>query len=156
IYQNLRLSRDPASVHMLDWPEADDHLIDAGLEGDMEIIRSFDDAVATARQAGKRKLRWPVVETTVVTRSDEVRGALENLTNLALDRANCREIRICETWDRILWQAEPVMRAIGPDFGRKAPEVKALIEQADGTALKAALEQEESVELDGYEISARH
>lgn len=156
IYQNLRLSRDPASVHMLDWPEADDHLIDAGLEGDMEIIRSFDDAVATARQAGKRKLRWPVVETTVVTRSDEVRGALENLTNLALDRANSREIRICETWDRILWQAEPVMRAIGPDFGRKAPEVKALIEQADGTALKAALEQEESVELDGYEISARH
>jgi isoleucyl-tRNA synthetase len=157
IYRNLRLAGDPESVHMLDWPEADDLLIDPHLEADMEIIRSFDDAVATARQAGKRKLRWPVEETVVVTGSDEVKTALEDLNDLALTRANARAARVVTgTWDRILWQAEPVMRAIGPEFGREGPKVKALIEQADGTALKAAIEREGKVEVDGYEITTRH
>ncbi|MCK9276779.1 MAG: isoleucine--tRNA ligase [Methanoculleus sp.] len=157
IYQNLRLAGDPESVHMLDWPEADDLVIDSHLEADMEVIRSFDDAVATARQAGKRKLRWPVGETVVVTGSDEVKTALEDLNDLALTRANARTVRVITgTWDRIPWQAEPVMRAIGPEFGREGPKVKALIEQADGTALKATIEREGKAELDGYEIAARH
>jgi len=157
IYGNLRLDGDPESVHMLDWPEADDLLIAPDLENAMEIVRSFDDAVATARQAGRRKLRWPVSETVVVTGSDEVNTALEDLNDLALNRANSRTVRVVTgTWDRILWQAEPVMRAIGPEFGRDGPKVKALIEQADGTALKAAIEREGKAELDGYEITARH
>ncbi len=157
IYGNLRQEGDPESVHMLDWPEADDLLVDAHLEADMEVIRSFDDAVATARQAGRRKLRWPVAETVVVTESVDVKAALEDLNTLALNRANTRTVRVAfGTWDRILWQAEPVMRAIGPEFGREGPKVKALIEQADGTVLKAAIEREGKAELDGYEITARH
>ncbi|NLA31046.1 MAG: class I tRNA ligase family protein, partial [Methanomicrobiales archaeon] len=157
IYQNLRLAGDPESVHMLDWPEADDLLIDRDLEAAMETIRAFDDAVATARQSGRRKLRWPVGEVVVVTRSDDVKAAIEELGDLALTRANARAVRVVTgTWDRILWQAEPVMRAIGPEFGREGPKVKALIEQSDGTALKATIERDGEAELDGYTINASH
>ncbi len=157
IYGNLRLEGDPESVHMLDWPEEDDLLIDSRLEADMATIQSFDDAVATARQSGKRKLRWPVAETVVVTESVGVKTALEDLNALALTRANARTVRVVTgTWDRILWQAEPVMRAIGPEFGKEGPKIKALIERADGTVLKAAIERDGKAELDGYEITARH
>lgn len=142
---------------MLDWPAADDLLIDNGLEAAMEVIRSFDDAAATARQAGKRKLRWPVREVVVATGSDEVEGAIERLGELALARANARRVRVVTgAWDRILWRAEPVMRAIGPEFGREGAKVRALIEQADGTALKAAIERDGEAELDGYTITAHH
>jgi len=157
IYRNLRLAGDPESAHMLDWPVADGLLIDQRLEAEMEIIQSFDDAVATARQNGRRKLRWPVSETVVVTGSNEVRRALEGLNDLALNRANTRTVRVVTgTWDRILWKAEPVMRAIGPEFGKEGPKVKALIESADGTALKAAIERDGEAELDGYGIAGRH
>ncbi|MFY9193888.1 MAG: isoleucine--tRNA ligase [Methanoculleus sp.] len=157
IYKNLRLSGDPESVHMLDWPEADDLLIDQNLEAAMEVIRSFDDAVATARQAGRRKLRWPVGKVVVVTGNGEVREAFEELGDLALIRANARTVRaIMGAWDRILWRAEPVMRAIGPEFGKEAPRVKALLEQSDGTALKAAIERDGVASLDGYEITTEH
>ena len=157
IYQNLRLAGDPESAHMLDWPAADGTLIDQRLEAEMEIVQSFDDAVATARQNGRRKLRWPVSETVVVTGSSEVRRALEGLNDLALSRANTRTVRVVTgTWDRILWKAEPVMRAIGPEFGKEGPKVKALIENADGTALKAAIERDGKAQLDGYEITERH
>ncbi|NMA10812.1 MAG: class I tRNA ligase family protein, partial [Methanomicrobiales archaeon] len=157
IYRNLRLTGDPESVHMLDWPEADDLLIAPDLESAMEVIRSFDDAVATARQNGRRKLRWPVSETVVVTGSEEVKTALEGLNDLALNRANTRTVRVVTgAWNRILWQAEPVMRAIGPEFGKEGPKVKALIESADGTALKAAIERDGKAQIDDYEITARH
>jgi len=157
MYGNLRLEGDPESVHMLDWPVADEHLIDQGLESSMEVIRSFDDAVATARQAGRRKLRWPVAETVVVAENEAVKAAVEELNELARIRANSRSVRVITgAWDRIRWKPEPVMRAIGPEFGKKAPRVKALIEQADGTALKTAIERDGKARLDGYEIEARH
>ena len=157
MYRNLRLAGDPESVHMLDWPKVDDLLIDSHLEADMEVIRSFDDAVANARQAGKRKLRWPVEEVVVVTESEDVKAAFHDLNALARNRANARTVRVVYgTWDRLLWQAEPVMRSVGPEFGREGPKVKALIERADGTALKATIERDGKAELDGYEVSARH
>jgi len=155
IYQNLRLPGDPESVHMLDWKKADESLIDAGLESSMDIVRSFDDAVANARQAGRRKLRWPVAQTVVVTANADVKEALTRMNPLAMARANTRVVTVVEgTWDRLRWQAEPVMRALGPKFGKNAPKVKALIEQADGSALKAMLEAEGKAELDGFEITA--
>jgi isoleucyl-tRNA synthetase len=157
IYGNLRLAGDAESIHMIDWPEADDFLIDPELEARMEVVRAFDDAVATARQNGRRKLRWPVGEVVVATGDEGVKVALENLNDLALARANARTVRVVTgTWDRLLWQAEPVMRAIGPEFGKEGPKVKALIEGADGTALKAAIDRDGKAALDGYEITARH
>ena len=53
IYGNIRCRNDPASVHMLDWEACNDTLTNAELEHAMELVRSFDDAVQNARQAGK-------------------------------------------------------------------------------------------------------
>ncbi len=79
------------------------------------------------------------------------------LQPLAKARANSRNVTVVEgTWDRLNWQAEPVMRAIGPEFGKEGPKVKALIEQADGNSLKIAIETEGKAELGGYPITARH
>jgi isoleucyl-tRNA synthetase len=142
IYGNLRLPADPVSVHMLSWFEGDTRIIDTDLETRMDLIRSFDEAVANARQAGKRKLRWPVGTVTVVAGSDIVERAFRSMADLAKDRANAREITIIRgTWDRIGWRAEPVMKKVGPGFGKNGPKVKGLIEAADGTALRAELER---------------
>jgi isoleucyl-tRNA synthetase len=120
IYENLRHANDPISVHMLMWPSADLRLIDEELEHRMDIIRSFDDAVANARQAGKRKLRWPVRKVTVVTSSERVGEALRSMDELARDRANARAIEIIiGNWDQMQYHAEPVMKTIGPTFGKK-------------------------------------
>jgi isoleucyl-tRNA synthetase len=141
MYGNLRLLDEPESVHMLAWPAPDSSLIDRHLEEEMAIVQSFDDAVANARQAGKRKLRWPVMECVVVTTSDKVRNAILRLDPICRDRANSRTVRVIEgAWDRIGWRAEPVMKTLGPAFGRNLPKVKAAIESADGTELKFALE----------------
>jgi isoleucyl-tRNA synthetase len=157
MYQNLKTGTDPASVHMLDWSAGVEEFIDERLEKDMDVARSFDDAVANARQAGKRKLRWPVSKTVVVTDSDQTLAAIERLHDICTVRANSREVSVQKgRWDRIGWKAEPVMRAIGPQFGKEGPTVKKLIENADGNRLKEELDRSGSVELEGYLLQAEH
>jgi isoleucyl-tRNA synthetase len=161
IYQNLRCGNDPASIHLLDWDTGDPALVDASLEHAVDIVRSFDDACANARQAGKRKLRWPVSDVVVVTNSEPVKDAIERLNGVCMDRANARKVSVVmDRWERIGWHAEPVMKALGPGFGKNSPRVRTLIESADGNFLKAEIDAGRTVTLkDGdavYEIDSRH
>jgi isoleucyl-tRNA synthetase len=159
IYRNLRLPGDPESVHMLDWPAAGPALADRDLEAAMSVVRSFDDAVANARQAAKRKLRWPVAQVVVETGSAGVAGALRDLEAIARIRANAKTVTVLEgSWERMGIRAEPVMRAVGPAFGKDAPRVKGLIGAADARSLEERLRREGKAVLSGggrsYEITA--
>jgi len=161
IYRNLRCQQDPESVHLLDWYTGDDQLIDAPLEQAVNVVRSFDDACANARQAGKRKLRWPVSEVVVVTSSEAVKAAIERLNAVCKDRANARKVSVITgRWDRIGWRAEPVMKALGKGFGKNSFKVRGFIEAADGNLLKAEIESGRSVKLgtsnEVFDIGAEH
>lgn len=157
VYRNLRTDSDPESVHMLDWYPGDMNLVDKDLETEMDIIRSFDEAVATARQDGKRKLRWPVAETIVITGDDKVASAIENMNELCRQRANSRQVSVVKgSWDRMEFEAEAVMRAIGPEFGKEGPKVKAAIEGADAVGLKKGIHEDGFYEVDGYRITEKH
>ena len=161
IYQNLRCGNDPASIHLLDWNAGDPALIDGSLEHAVDIVRSFDDACANARQAGKRKLRWPVSEVVVVTNAEPVRHAIEQLNAVCMDRANAKAVRVViGRWQRVGWYAEPVMKALGKEFGKNSFKVKSLIEATDGDVLKAEIDAGRTVQLgEGdtmFEIGASH
>ncbi|MFA6362303.1 isoleucine--tRNA ligase [Methanoregula sp.] len=161
IYGNLRCKNDPASVHMLDWEACDNSLVNAELEHAMELARSFDDAVQNARQAGKRKLRWPVDEVVIVTAKEEVKDAVARLNAICMDRANARKVTVVMgRWDRIGWHAEPVMKTLGKGFGKNAFTVKGLIEAADGNAIRIATGAGQTYTLVSgdakYEIGAEH
>lgn len=157
IYRNLRTDADPVSVHMLPWYSGSEDLIDGELETEMDVIRSFDEAVATARQDGKRKLRWPVAETIVITSDEKVASAIENMNELCRQRANSLKVSVVTgSWDRMEFEAEAVMRAIGPEFGKEGPKVKAAIEGADPVALRAAITGDGFFEADGFRITEEH
>lgn len=140
MYQNLKCAGEVSSVHMQDWFSGKDGLRDEVLEKEMELIQSFDEAVANARQNGKRKGRWPVLEVVVATESDAVIDAIEAMNDMARDRANARKVTAVKgVWDKLEWDAIPTMKAIGKQFGRNGPKVKAFIENTNGSELKAAL-----------------
>ncbi|HUH78769.1 MAG TPA: isoleucine--tRNA ligase [Methanoregula sp.] len=161
IYRNLRCRSDPASVHMLSWDAGDTALVDRELEHAVGIVRSFDEACANARQAGRRKLRWPVAEVVVVTGSDAVRDAIDRLNAVCRDRANARKVSVVMgRWERIGWHAGPVMKALGKGFGKNSFKVKALIEAADGNAIKAVIDGGQNYTLTGdnasFELGPEH
>lgn len=157
IYLNLKTPSDPASVHMLDWFAGDESLCSPELEEEMDIIRSFDESVATARQDGKRKLRWPISEIFVLTDSDTVESTVIRLNDLCRQRANARKVTVIRgEWDRMGVSAEANMRAIGPEFGKEGPKVKAAIESANASTLKSEIASKGYAEVNGFKITEAH
>jgi isoleucyl-tRNA synthetase len=161
IYGNLRCANDPDSVHLLDWFSGETAFVDRDLEHAVELVRSFDEASANARQTGKRKLRWPVSEVVVVTGAVPVKDAIERLNAVCMDRANTRKVSVVMgRWDRVGWHAEPVMKALGKGFGKDSFKLKGLIEAADGNALKAAIDAGQTFSLSSgdavFEIGSEH
>lgn len=161
MYQNLKCCGDTESVHMQDWFDGREDLTDSALEEEMEIVQRFDEAVANARQNGKRKGRWPVGEVVVATQSEAVLNTVLVINDLCCDRANARAVRVVSgIWEGVEWTAVPVMKMIGKQFGRDGPKVKAFIEGGNGSALKAALAADGRVvmEKDGFtaELTEEH
>ncbi len=153
IYQNLESGE---SVHTCDWPTPDQSLIDLQLEEDMAEIRRVVEAVANARQAGKRKLRWPVSRVVIAPASEEVMRAVGSLESVLSEQANAKEIVLLgvgEEWDELGVEAIPDMAKLGPAFKKDSGKVATVIGGADASAMKEAIEATGSYDLDGILIT---
>ncbi|RMF90208.1 MAG: isoleucine--tRNA ligase [Methanobacteriota archaeon] len=79
------------SVHLEDWIEPVEGLIDPALEEQMSVVRSFVEAVSSAREKRGIKRRWPVKRIVFVPEGDAGR-AVKELEELAKAQANTPEI----------------------------------------------------------------
>ncbi|MEM2924067.1 MAG: isoleucine--tRNA ligase [Methanocellales archaeon] len=139
IYRNLVITSDPNSVHMCDYPIADETLIDRELELDMRIAREIVEASLNARQKSKRKLRWPVRRIIISPRDERVVKAAKKLARVIQDQANSKEIIVLnlnENWREIGLEVVPNPSAIGPKFKAKAAVVMNALRNLNGFKLK--------------------
>jgi isoleucyl-tRNA synthetase len=89
------------SVHLCDWPEPEEELIDKGLEEGMEIVRKLVEAGTSARQAAGLKLRWPV-RTIVVEAAPDVQEKIKPLLEILSSSLNCKELLLCRPGEKPL------------------------------------------------------
>lgn len=140
----------PDTVHMLDWPEREEHRANEQLEVDIELVRAVEEAGSNARQQAERKLRWPVSRIVVAAGDDRLAEAVGRQQELLKDRLNAREVRVIapdEQWDELAYSARADMSVLGPEFGDQASEVmgalnEARIEEPSLEALEAAVSKE--------------
>jgi isoleucyl-tRNA synthetase len=133
VYGALTGEAGHPTVHMCDWPEADDGLRDPGLEREIEIVREVEQAGSAARQQAERKLRWPVTRVVVDAPTEAVADAVDSQRALLEDRLNAREIEIVEpeeTWGELAYSAEADMSELGPAFGDDAGRVMNALNEA--------------------------
>ena len=148
IYDGLTGDTGHATVHMCDWPEADEQLRDPQLEREIEIAREVEQAGSAARQQAERKLRWPIARAVVSAPTEEVVSAVEAQRDLLEDRLNARNIEIVgpdEDWAELGYSAEADMSELGPAFGDDAGRVmnalnESRVDQWDLNLLEAAIE----------------
>ena len=137
------------TVHALSYPTPDDGWHDPELEGEIDVLRRVEEAAATARQQGGRKLRWPVTRVVVQSETEAVRDAVASLSDLLEERVNARRIEVVETFDELIERAEPQMGAIGPAFGADAQTVMEAVDGAPREEIASGVEIDgEMVELD--------
>ncbi|MCU4801887.1 isoleucine--tRNA ligase [Halobacteria archaeon HArc-gm2] len=142
IYGHLTGDGEHPSVHMCDWPEADERLRDDDLETRVEAVRAVEEAGSNARQQAERKLRWPVTRVVVDTDSLPVADAIAAHEDLVADRLNARSVEVLgpdESWGELAYSAKADMSVLGPAFGDDAGRVMQALNDArvDGPDLEA-------------------
>ncbi|MFB6218608.1 MAG: isoleucine--tRNA ligase, partial [Halobacteriaceae archaeon] len=126
IYQRLTGDSGHPTVHMCDWPAADEALRDPDLEADIAAVRRVEEAGSHARQDAGRKLRWPVRRVVVAPDEEGVAASVRAHRDLLADRLNAHEIEVLapgERWDELAYTARADMSVLGPAFGDRAGEV---------------------------------
>ena len=81
------------SIHLSDWPEVDEKLIDEKLEKDMEIAKKIIEAANSIRHEKGLKLKY-VLQSVTVDGKEDVTGAAKNLEEVIKKMANIKEVKI--------------------------------------------------------------
>lgn len=147
IYQNLVRSVDktaPESVHLCDFPAADQSAIDKKLEENMEKVLEIVVLGRAARNGASLKNRQPLAVMHV-----KLDGALDSYyTDIIRDELNIKTVSFTDEVDAFVdYQFKPQLKTVGPKFGRQLNEIKAALAEIDGSAAKKQLDKDGFIKL---------
>ena len=149
IFQGLRAEDDPISVHLTDWPSADDGSRDESLEASMDLARDVSEAVRAMRAAADIKNRQPLRRVVLVGEGAAL-DSLEPLYPLVAEEANVKAVERAASMEGFLERrVRPNMGGLGPRFKGEANKVGEVIRAADPATLLEKVESNGSAELDG-------
>ncbi len=157
IYGTLTGEAGHPTVHMCDYPAADEAMRDPQLEEDIAVVRAVEEAGSNARQQAERKLRWPVPEVVVDVPDERVAAAVERHRDLVADRLNARAVEVVGPaeggWGQLRYSGEADMSVLGPELGEDAGPVMgalndARVDEPTLDALEAAVAEETGIDVD--------
>ncbi|MEX2704349.1 MAG: isoleucine--tRNA ligase [Candidatus Freyrarchaeum guaymaensis] len=131
----LNLSRGngeaPESVHMTDFPEFREELIDDELERSMSMVVDISSAGRAARASRNIKLRHPLKELVVVAKEERL-DYIKPLEDILKDELNVKEVKYeRDDSQYVTYKLKPNFKKIGPKFKNLAPRVVQELEQLD-------------------------
>ena len=157
IYTNLvsrRCDYAPQSVHLSDWPVADETVIDADLALRTNLAMRLASLGRSARSAAGIKVRQPLNALIVELNSPEERAALEMIAGQLKDELNVRDIRDSSESDSLMaYRLRPNLPALGPKYGRRVNEVRTLLSEADASAVAASVRAGQNVQLGDFDLA---
>ncbi|MDE5820522.1 MAG: isoleucine--tRNA ligase [Lachnospiraceae bacterium] len=155
IYRNLVCSIDasaPESVHLCDFPTADDSMIDAKLEADMEEVLELVVMGRAARNTANIKNRQPI-GTMFVKAGRELDGFYQDIVR---DELNVKQIVFTdEVSEFTSYSFKPQLKTVGPKYGKQLGGIKEHLASLDGNAAMAELHDKGALvfNVDGTEVS---
>lgn len=138
------------SIHMLDYPEADEEMIDTELERSMALFQEIEQAVARLRQEKDIKLRHPVKKVTV-SGSEDVRHAAESLKELLEERLNAKKVEYEKV--ELDYEVKLDYSKAGPELGGDVGEVEAALEETEQQGIADSIKKGEEVDIGGHSLS---
>lgn len=120
IYQALMkpVYNEP-SIHLLQYPEPEEELIDETLEAEMEIIREVYEAAAEARMKHGLKMRQPIRRLVVYTDDERVASVISRNMDLVRVIANAKDVDVEPLRllsEIVRYKVELVYKNVGPKY----------------------------------------
>ena len=139
IYRNLVCSVDknaPISVHLADFPTANEAWIDPALEDNMEVVLEVVTLGRAARNAANIKNRQPVGQMYVKAAHE----LPDFFVKIIEDELNIKEVIFRDDMsDFLAYHVKPNFHVLGPKVGKQMGAVKKALEASDGATVKDAL-----------------
>ena len=147
IYQNLVRSIDKdaiISIHLCNFPEVDESLIDAKLEEQMNKVLEIVVLGRAARNGSAIKNRQPL--STMYVKLEGELGAL--YADIIKDELNIKTVSLTnDVDDFVTYSFKPQLKTLGPKFGKQLGEIRNILSEIDGSVAKAELDANGELKL---------
>ena len=118
------------SVHLVEFPKADDSLINKELEARMEAAQKITSMVLALRRKVNIKVRQPLQSVMIPVTDEEQRAHIEAVKNLIQNEVNVKEVKFVDDASGILVKRVKCdFKKLGPKFGKLMKGVAAAVQQ---------------------------
>ncbi len=155
IYQNLVCGLDqsaPESIHLCDFPQADESLIDQELEAAMDEVLHVVVLGRAARNAANIKNRQPI-GTMYIKANKELS---DYYVEIIEDELNVKKAQFKEDVSAYTsYSFKPQLRTVGPKYGKQLGGIKKYLSEVDGNQAMAELKSQGAIsfDVDGVTVS---
>jgi isoleucyl-tRNA synthetase len=156
MYQNLVravLPDAPESIHLCDWPIADESLIDRDLSIAVRAVQRLTSLGRAARAKANIKVRQPLGAVHVKLPSANEATAVGPMADQITEELNVKALHVIEDEsDFFEYQVLPNLPILGPKYGSEVGKVRAAISTADKAAIVRETSAGRPVTLAGFEL----
>lgn len=139
---------DAISVHLTDFPPADETKIDSDLEERMQLAQKISSMVLGLRKKVNIRVRQPLQKVMVPVLNDKFRQQLQGVEQLILSEVNVKELNYLEdTAGVLVKKIKPNFKTLGPRYGKLMKQIAAAI-AGFGQEDISRMEREEKFVLD--------
>lgn len=136
MYRNLVAEHNaeaPDSVHLAEWPVADESLIDQEMLSATETLLHAVTAGRAARKQSGVKVRQPLQDLLVRAPTATQTNALRQFEEELRDELNVKAVKYLEgSGGMVEYRFKPNLKLVGKKYGKQVPSIKAALEQLAG------------------------
>jgi isoleucyl-tRNA synthetase len=112
------------SVHLTDFPQANEALIDTDLEERMAMAQQFSSMILSLRKKANIRVRQPLQTIMIPVANEKMKQQLMAIENLILSEVNVKETVYIEGDNSVLIKrVKPNFKTLGPRYGKLMKEI---------------------------------
>ncbi len=165
IYQNLKITGMPDSIHHCDFPVSDPKRRDVELDQQMENTMTAVTLGRYLRSQNSLRTRQPLAKAVIVVADEKIREMLKQTANIIAEELNVKEIEFSsDESELVVRSAKPNFKALGPKLGKEmklaVPEIAKLSSEQigeiiDGSSVNIILSSGTTVAITVNELDVR-
>ncbi len=158
MYQNLVTNvkpDQPESVHLTQWPQVNEALLDDQLVEEMNVIQRVVGLGRSTREKSQVRVRQPLSRILVRVPNKQGQDAVSKHLNQVLEELNVKEVEfIAQDAAIVSYDVKPKLPELGKIHGKLVPAIKAALAAEDGAMIAGYVAKGKSfkVEVEGNQI----
>ena len=150
MYGNLTNGQKQESIHLDDYPVADETLIDRRLSDATRLAMRLSSMGRAARSKAGLKVRQPLEHALVRLRSSDEAALLSQVAPQVQDELNVKQISpVTDEGDVLEYKVQPNLRLLGPKYGAELRNIVAALNEANPAEIHYQIRAGNPVALNG-------